>query len=157
MIYLDLDGVLADFRSWVLSKDPEAFDKEGDVVCGIIVEHYKECFRDFRFIEKNRHLVRLGHAKVLTVIPAKAILKYCMEHDISMNKAFKIITQLKANKIYWCKRNLWFDPQDIIFCNTRSEKLLYAVDDAILYDDCEETIHSWRKTGCQGILVESER
>ena len=154
MNYIDLDGCLADFRSWVLSKDKKAFNESGDIVCEIMVKYYKECFKDFGIIEKNKFLLDLdGPKKVLTVIPVKSIIKYAVEHDMKLEKAFDIIRKLKRNKIYWCKKYLGISEHDIIFCNTRSEKLIYACGDSILYDDCEETVESWKKHGCKGILI----
>ena len=147
MIYLDMDGCIADFSSWVLSIDPNAFEAakldEPDRVTAIMVEHYKECFREFEFIEKNRFLLDLPEPKaILTVIPTKAIVRYC---GSNIEKAFDVIRRLKRNKLYWCEKYLGYPASKVIFCNTRSEKIIYATPGSILYDDDEETVRIWNK------------
>ena len=54
MIYLDLDldGVLADFNGYIETLSPGCLDSR-EKTREVILENYKECFRNSEVLEKN--------------------------------------------------------------------------------------------------------
>ena len=165
MTYIDLDGVLADFRGWILSLDKGAYEiaeKHPMYILELMIFNHKRCFLDCDVIMKNMHILDEieGPKRILTVIPVKAILRHFYNapkeengYQWNINKCFDIIRKLKRNKIAWCKEHLGISEENILFCNTRTEKLIYAVNNAVLYDDCEETVQKWEHEGCKGYLI----
>ena len=167
MTYIDLDGVLADFRGWILSLDKDAYEiaeKHPMYILELMIFNHKRCFLDCDVIMKNMHILddanAQGPKRILTVIPVKAIVSYFYKNAPSddgyswnINKCFDIIRKLKRNKIAWCKEHLGISEENILFCNTRTEKLIYAKGDAVLYDDCEETVQKWEHEGCKAFLI----
>ena len=143
MIYIDMDGVLADFEGYVESKynnlDSESFIK-------VAVYYHKECFLKSNIISKNLNLLK-GDFRLLTSLPSiSSMLKYCSVDDID-----SIIRTLKENRLRFAE-SLGVSRDNVIILNSSEEKSLYAKDN-VLYDDYARNINDWVLAGGTGYLV----
>ena len=143
MIYIDMDGVLADFEGYIRSKEtnvtPESF-------CRVVVQNYKECFLISKVIDKNLKLLS-GEYRLLSSLPGiSEMLAYTTPDKID-----EISYTLRENKLMFAE-NLGVKRENVIILNNPSEKKLYAKDN-ILYDDYQKNINEWINAGGVGILV----
>lgn len=133
MIYLDLDGVLADY------------DKAADALCGM--SHYR-----YEFIYgKDAYAERVFGRKNfwLTLEPMRDSVELLM-----VVPRFKILTALpKTNKEaaadhkrLWCHLNLGVDDADVITCMT-PEKPDYCQPGDVLVDDRYINKGAWEAKG----------
>lgn len=140
MIYIDLDGVLANWEKW-MSEIDENWDCSREYANKIIEERYKDCFKDSEVISENLKLIpEDGDFRILTARP------YIPELNRSKH------CRLLKNKIEFCKK-LGIPPHKVITVNAPSEKLVYCEEGDILYDDNPNTIKEWNKLGGIGILI----
>jgi len=150
MIYLDVDGVIADFEigiralGWVgdmTSRDPESLEK-------FMAKNYTQIFRtapptnNMRFFQKmykveNAH----GFPKNMKLLTAMGS-HYPKEH----------IDVVKENK-YWWLAQFGFEREDIIIVPQAADKLEYCQPGDVLYDDKRWTIERWNQLGGHGFLV----
>lgn len=149
MIYIDLDGVLADFEKWLeprMPKNPtpkiaeEAFNK-------IAVEQYEIMFTESERIEENFNLVR-GDYRILTALPHQQnFFKYGTQLGICAQTLAQRYNRLYQNKLEWCiKQGI---PADrVIIVPARKLKQQFCINpDDTLYDDSLPTIREWRSKG----------
>lgn len=148
MIYIDLDGVLADLDTYVLNEIPE-FTREGFLtLCynkshemfleSPVANYAKEFFKEF------------SHFRILTALPElDEYLKYNHQDD-ALDKYF----QLKHNKLVFCKKYLNIEPENVIIVNTRKEKAYYANANSILFDDYIKNVNDFTNAGGIGVQVE---
>ena len=138
IIYVDMDGVLANFRA----KYIEEFNEDPDAVKN--VRHWvkfveRKCFEDLDWMKGAKGGVKFlkksnGHIKVLSSTGGK-------------NKPRDEETARQKQK--------WLDEHNIqwpaIFVPGKHNKIQYAEKGAVLIDDNDETIEEWIKAGGIGI------
>lgn len=153
MVYVDSDGVLANFKEWIDLFRADSINKD---VLRIIVENYKECYICFNQIPHSEFLfdsIRLNDDwYVLTVVPnTEKIRKKFPTLDSE-----KIYKTLVANKINWfTSRNI--KKEKIIIAWDAEDKLSYCRKGDILYDDYYKNVSLWEKSGGIGIHVKNSK
>jgi len=148
MIYLDVDGVLADFESWVYSVDPtftkEDWMKKGRVT-QVMIDNYETCFRNSARTIYFDHLKKLyddnlGNVKLLTAVGDWWPTKEMRE-------------RAEYNKLVWAYNNE-FNRTDLIIVSRASDKIPFCRGpEDVLYDDRRPTIEAWIEKGGSGIYI----
>ena len=150
MIYIDLDGVLADLEAYLVSKDPKAAEYEIDFFR--LASSDKCFFLDSPVIEENLKLLR-GEFRILSSLPCLAkFMRVSGDLDFSHNRIQKCYVRWADNKIQFCEK-LGIPRHNVILVNSPKEKLRYCVPGDVLYDDRADTIEKWNALGGSGILV----
>lgn len=155
MIYIDLDGVLADLDGWLEDKMPvnptpklaeRAFNT-------IAVEQYEVMFTQSKRIEENFALLA-GDYRILTALPHQQnFFKYGAQLGFDGQELARRYNQLYANKLHWCiKQGI---PADrVIIVPARKLKQQFCINpEDTLYDDSLPTIREWRAKGGIGFVV----
>lgn len=142
MIYIDLDGVLADFDGWLV--DFLGIGYTELEVQDLIQAKASECFLKSKVIESNKYLLSLGEFRILTALPKLSLYKD------------SVFMKLKRNKLKWCEM-LGIPKSKVIMVGRPSEKVLYCEPGDILYDDYEKTVDSWNSASGIGFLVEAKK
>lgn len=151
MIYLDLDGVLADFNGYIETISPGSLDSR-EKTREVILENYKECFRKSRVLEENVRKLKpildgeYGDFKILTALPGK-----------SFEMSDEVIKTLKENKLYWLKKYLDIDEDKVIITRGIKGKFEHLKEGDFLFDDNYDTIKKCLKLGIYGIYIKSDR
>lgn len=149
MIYIDVDGVLADFHSHMerLSDAPDLWTND-DVIHKVMDDNYREVFLKARStpnMDAFRQMYRAnpGQVKLLTAYGSFWSDNY--RRDIACH-----------NKITWLTRRK-FSSSDIILVEKSDDKLDYCQKGDILYDDKWDTIDKWNHAGGIGIWMQNGR
>ena len=159
MVYIDLDGVLADVEKRIYQigglkaiEDPSTFIR-------ICAEHSDKIFRDSEVITENICLFKYKKDfRILSSLPhLNKFLRYNQEY-YDTETISKKYSQLRENKFAWLEEKLHIHPSKLILVNDSNEKLLYCQSEQdILFDDYYKTINKWREKGGQAHLVEYKR
>ena len=138
IIFLDMDGVLADFDKYVCETHKFGTKKEWNDQWDKLPD------RMFYELEKMPDADRLiehtlpYNPQILTAMPKRDKVRYA-----------------RIDKFRWMKNNYQFKPWQINVVY-RDEKQMFAVDDFlqpnVLIDDNEKNIEEWNKKGGAGIL-----
>lgn len=147
-IYIDMDGVIADFHSWMKSYIPdidESMWKGSGGPWKVMEENYKEVYLNFKPLHLLSHMDHLYNhlddVKFLTALP----------HSWWDTPKGEIA---KLNKTAWLTKHINnFNENDVIFSCGANDKIKYVEPNAVLYDDREDTIEKWNAAGGIGILV----
>lgn len=159
MIYIDSDGVLADFEKWVKEINPKAFDSSNihekiKDVDRVMVENYLSVFLDMEECNNSEsflnNLRENEEYMVLTALPRLGRLQKefpeieDMEHRVNV---------MRENKFRWFE--LRGIPRcKVIITDASNEKTRYCKSSSdVLYDDRDLNIERWIKKGGIGILV----
>lgn len=143
MIYVDVDGVLADFVQYILSVEPSHSKEEFYVgVQEIMDKHYITCFRDSKKTKYFEYFYAMYQKEEVKLLTANG------NHWSSQER--KLIAY--QNKIKWLVSN-GFQEEDIIVVETSKDKLKYCKPGDILYDDKVSTVKEWNKLGGIGFIV----
>ena len=144
MIYLDIDGVLADLEQWVYKVD-STFKKEdwfdSSRVDKVFKENVNTVFLDSprtRYFDYLKSVYDTNDCKLLT-----------SAGNWWTDEEFEIVSN---NKIKWCMSN-GFDANDVIIVKAADEKLAYCNEGDVIYDDRRKTIENWNKKGGCGIYI----
>lgn len=139
-IYLDMDGVIADFDKWV-KDNIGILTTQKDTWDGInkYYEKYptKLIFQNFELMPNAMDLFNY-------------VNKYNPTFLTSTGKNFKDIDKITIEKINWA--NIHFPNTEIIVVNSSKQKSKYADENSILIDDREKCIIPWVDAGGIGIL-----
>ena len=152
MIYLDVDGVIADFEVGV-----RALGYTGSILgsagnsCGETLEqfmatNYEKIFRTAPPTNHMQFFIDMywdnqPNMKILTAMGTH----YKEEH----------IETVKENK-YWWLGQFGFEREDIIIVPQAEDKLQYCQPGDVQYDDKRWTIKRWNQLGGHGFLVYCE-
>lgn len=151
--YVDMDGVIADFKSWIsqFGTYTEADWKNstlGNNPWEIMDKNFATCYLDLApldLLPKFNELYNLGNVKFLTALPS---MWY------NTNK-WQIA---KDNKTKWLLTHISnFRMNDIIVTNGARDKIQYCIPGDTLYDDRLDTINLWNSTGGNGIHIVGKR
>jgi hypothetical protein len=149
MIYLDVDGVIADFEIGIraLGWTGSLVDREPGSLERFMAHNYEYIFRtapptnNMRFFQrmyKVENSLGDNNMKILTAMGSH----YKEEH----------IETVKENKLWWLDQ-FGFDREDVIIVPRAEDKLPYCQPGDVLYDDKRWTIEQWNKLGGHGFLV----
>lgn len=142
MIYIDIDGVLADTDAFIFSKDLRA-ENDTHLLFKTIYKYYKEMFVSSKPLIDLSVLKNIGDFTLLTALPLKQKIESFCKDDNELNE---VMNTLSKNKEKWIKENI--GDCKYIIVNKRSEKLKMCTSpNDILIDDSKATCTSWRKEG----------
>lgn len=153
MTYVDSDGVLADFDSFIASKDPTAVGV-GNKITRIMYEYADELYLNFNQMPGSEYLFeQIRNNKdwfVLTAVSkVERLMRVCSEED-----AIACIAKFKENKYKWFERH-GIDRTKVIIVDSADDKVCYCKSgNDILYDNFEKNINLWNAAGGKGILVQ---
>lgn len=143
MIYIDIDGVLADTDAFIFSKDPRA-EHDMHLLFKTIYKNYKEMFVSSKPLIDLSVLKTLDDFTLLTALPLRQkIDSFCKDKE----EIDEVMNTLAENKKQWIKNNLGGDCKYIIV-GKRSEKLdMCNSPNDILIDDSKASCAAWKKRG----------
>lgn len=130
-IYVDLDGVLADFNA-----EPNAVER-------FPIE--RGFFRKLKPITDNIEAI-------------KGLLTY-QKREVYIISASPNL-QADSDKVLWLRNNMpWFPMENVIICRNGEVKALYAKDikNSVLLDDYGKNCREWELLGGQSIKIETKR
>ena len=156
MIYIDSDGVLSDFDSWLVQNQCANHNDSAEVY-KTIIEHQDGAFIESKPIKENnwiRRKMRREDFRILTSLPDKVEFRKFFNSDIAF---LACIDKLKENKYLWFEK-IGVPREKVIITGTRKEKFNYCKGpNDVLYDDFPSTIKQWKALGGRGILVRNPR
>ena len=161
MIYLDVDGVIADFAVGVRALGwNKGFDLQAERAPGelerFMAHNYEQIFRTAPPTNNMRFFQQM-YEDVNSNAPSEY---YCGRRTqgmmilTAMGSHYKKehIDVVKENK-YWWLGQFGFEREDIIIVPQAADKLPYCKPGDVLYDDKRWTIERWNKLGGHGFLV----
>ena len=131
-IFLDVDGVLADFRG--------------------------QCER-YNCIEGTKVDWNVIHSagpkfweEIDWTAEGKQVLDYLKKLTTELEIELYILTAVRAQdgkvgRMNWLRKNVGLDKHHLLIVNGGKEKTYYAEPDALLIDDYEKNIHEWQAAG----------
>jgi len=143
-IYVDMDGVVADFDQRFRNLSgmaPKEFEKK----------HGKNAFWDF-IDEEHKLKFWVG---IPPMSDAQTLIDFVSKHDYEMLTAPSIKKQSKMGKALWIRNHTnkgLFPSKPIVNYRPAKRKHEFATRTAILIDDKPSTIDSWNAKGGIGIL-----
>lgn len=148
MVYIDLDGVLADFQGWAGQFVP------GVDYMDVFLYQYEDCFRDLEPIKRGITLLRaIKDPVILTAMPNYAdFLDYAAKKGIAAPEATRRYNVMMSNKLTWVNSHIGTVP--VIIVPTRKAKTQFAKGN-ILVDDYDPNIKDWRAAGGIGLLFKA--
>lgn len=146
MIYVDIDGVIADFKSWI-SQYGEFTEEDWaktDKPWKIMEENIDILYADLPALDLLPHfnnIYQQGNCRFLSALPYQW---YETEYwNIAAN-----------NKLKWVKKHIDnFKDSDLILTRGANKKIEYCEPGFVLYDDRKDTIEKWIKHGGIGIHI----
>jgi 5'(3')-deoxyribonucleotidase len=141
-IYVDLDGVLADFDTHYTAcagvpwKIAENLTKEQKDEKWAAVNSAETFFLDLPLMPGALDLWKF-------IAPLRPKI---------LSAASRRVPNCRAQKITWCMKHLGIDDEDIIIVAHRSEKKNFCQPGDILIDDRMELIEQWNAAGGIGVL-----
>mgnify|MGYP000042805701 CR=1 FL=1 len=147
-IYVDMDGVIADFESWIMSILPDITEDDwryNDGPWNVMADNVDIIYRNLKPLHLLPHFNNLyqvhGDVKFLSAIPTQWF---------GTEKWDKAVN----NKVSWLLNHIDdFLVSDAIFTKGASDKINYMKPGDILYDDRQDTVDAWTKAGGVGIHV----
>ena len=154
MVYIDLDGVLADLSGWITKIDPKGLSEQ-EVFFRIARDYNREIFLDSEAIRFNFRLL-YGDYRILSALPNEPeFIRYGIKAGYNPVELSKMFLRFYRNKMLWCREH-GIPESRIILVPTRKHKFMYCRCADLLYDDDPDTIAEWNKSGGVGVLVESK-
>lgn len=142
MIYIDIDGVLANTDAFIFSKDPRA-EHDTHLLFKTIYKNYKEMFISSKPLVDLSVLKTLDDFTLLTALPlSQKIDSFCRDKK----ELDEVMNTLAENKKIWIRNNI--GDCKYIIVGKRSEKLdMCNSPNDILIDDSKATCAAWKKKG----------
>jgi hypothetical protein len=152
MIYLDVDGVIADFEmgiralGWTKSLDLQIDRIPGELE-RFMAKNYEQIFRTAPPTNNMKYFQRMYRVE-------NSMGDTNMKLLTAMGSHYKPeqIDVIKENK-YWWLEQFGFQREDIIIVPQAADKLPYCQPGDVLYDDKRWTIERWNQLGGHGFLV----
>ena len=136
-IYIDLDGVLADFDSGVAG-----FKENDDVMWSFVKSKGASFWEDLSFLNNSKELWE--HIKPLQPIVLSA-------HPKASEVGEQMVREVIEGKLAWIENHLGSEFVTSAKIVERSEKKLYAKDNTILIDDYIKNVTEFQEAGGLGI------
>ena len=148
-IYLDMDGVIADFNQRfenLSGMEPSAFEQK----------YGKDLFWDF-IDEKNKLRFWVG---IPVMEGAKQLVDYVSKHDYTVLTAPSMKKESRLGKLLWIRNktgDLFNSKPQVIFKKAKEKHKVKPslTEFDILIDDRADTVDRWTSTGGTGILFQS--
>lgn len=142
MIYIDIDGVLADTDAFIFSRDPRS-EHDTHLLFKTIYKNYKEMFVSSKPLIDLNVLKDFEDFTLLTALPLRQkIDSFCKDNK----ELDEVMNTLAENKKEWIKNNI--GDCEYIIVGKRSEKIdMCNSPNDILIDDSKATCASWKKKG----------
>ena len=145
MIYLDVDGVIADFEMGVRALGWAAGDSEQ--LEEFMARNYEQIFRTAPPTNNMRFFQQMYQAQIACSVNRMKLLTAMGSHYKKEH-----IQTVKENK-YWWLEQFGFLREDIIIVPQAADKLKYCQPGDVLYDDKRWTIERWKQVRGHGFLV----
>ena len=147
MVYVDLDGVLADFNIYA----SDYLDDGGFME--LFLRRYEDCFLTLPEIPEGMTLYKhLKDPVILTALPNRdEFIEYGECQGYQHNAVVRIYNVLANNKVQWVRNHLGDVPMIIV--HSRVDKINYAKGN-VLFDDYKPNIEDWERHGGVGILFQ---
>lgn len=148
VIYVDMDGVIADFNAWAAqyidTTDQGAYMR-------LFINNYKSCFRDLAPIVSGlKLLATLKDACILTAMPNHSeFIATGKELGFSEEELERRYNVMRRNKMDWLSKYVGDIP--VIIVPTRKDKAKFAAGN-ILIDDYYANVDDWRRNGGCGVV-----
>ena len=151
MIYLDVDGVIADFEMGIRALGWNSWNKWFDAPGELerfMAHNYKQIFRtapptnNMRFFQQMYKVENWQMNEPNMMLLTAMGSHYKPEH----------IEVVKENKLWWLEQ-FGFKREDTIIVPQAADKLEYCQPGDVLYDDKRWTIERWNQLGGHGFLV----
>lgn len=146
MIYIDVDGVIADFNFWISQYGEFTEDDwaKTNKPWKIMEEHIDVLYSNLNPLDLLVHfnnLYQYGNCKFLSAAP------YQWYETELWNKAVE-------NKLSWMRKHIEnFKDEDLIVTRGANKKLDFCKTNYVLYDDRKDTVEKWINAGGIGIYV----
>lgn len=142
-IYVDIDGVCADFNGWLRQYIPELNEdmwrNNRTPILDMMATHIDRCFIDSRPLHMLEYFSHLYTSSEYVVFLSAAPAEW-ENSDLGI--------QAERNKATWLANHIPnFDPARLICTNGHGGKLAFAAPGAVLYDDMQRTITQWNAKG----------
>lgn len=152
--YVDSDGVIADFASWVRKTRPDLIESTGTVKDGMsdelhrfMVENYKECYLTLDLLpEGEEFLNQIRAYDNWFVLTASLNVEKIKKFVQSKEEAIFISDVFFENKYRWYEGH-GVSRDKVIITPSRNDKKKYAQGRNVLFDDFIDNINDWRKAG----------
>lgn len=153
MIYIDLDGVLADLDGWIAERCLAATKDEREFNL-FALHNYKTTFLESPLISKNLELIYYKDYRILSALPKpENFFKYAKEVGMPHKEVIRRYQHLMRNKLNWISKNgLKVENAIIVFGSGLKSAYCQSPED-ILYDDYQKNVDEWNAAGGKGILI----
>lgn len=137
-IYLDMDGVLCDFKSAVVDK--YIYNPTKNTINWDILKNLGSKFwADLQWIREGQRLYAW-------------LYKFCIEQRITLCVLSSIgFREGKVGKQQWLEKNVTINPMCIYFVDKNSDKIHFAEKNALLIDDYGKNVERFIQAGGQAI------
>ena len=151
MVYVDSDGVLADFYGWCRQYDNSITVNDSEKIRALMVQKADECFltcSPLPFSSSLLNAVRKNNNyRVLTALTAESkLLKYCKNEE----ECKRIVQIHRENKYRWYEK-LGIPRSKVIITDGLQSKAEFCKKGDYLIDDYEKNIKEWKEAGGIGI------
>ncbi len=151
MLYIDSDGVIADFYGWCRMFDPEINCTDSDKIRRLMVEHASECFLTCKKLPKAEGFLKAirendGIMVLTALTPVEKLARYC-----SKKQARRIVAVHRENKYRWFEMH-GVPRNKVIITSGSTSKAAYCHKGDCLIDDYAKNIEEWQAAGGIGVL-----
>ena len=137
-IYLDMDGVLCDFKSAVVDKNIYNPTKN-TINWDLLKSLGSEFWANLQWIREGQRLYA-------------GLFKFCIEQKITLCILSSIgFREGKVGKQQWIENHITINPMCIYFVDRNTDKIHFAEENALLIDDYGKNIEKFIQAGGQAI------
>lgn len=148
MLYIDIDGVLADSDGYVASLEPRSVS-DTHILFKTLARNYETVFINSKPLIDLKLLENIGEFKLLSALPNRSNIDSFYEDS---NQVDKVFSKYVENKKAWVKKHI--GDCELIITNTASEKSKYCKSSKdVLIDDSDKNRKKWVAAG--GIAFKS--
>ena len=135
-IYLDMDGVLCDFKSAVVDKN--IYNPTKNTINWDLLKS-SEFWANLQWIREGQRLYAW-------------LFKFCIEQKITLCILSSIgFREGKVGKQQWIENHITINPMCIYFVDRNTDKIHFAEENALLIDDYGKNIEKFIQAGGQAI------
>lgn len=143
MIYIDIDGVLADSDGYLQTKDSRAMD-DTHLLFKTIYKYHKTVFKESNPLVDLSFLIELDDFMLLSALPNRQNIDSFCATEAETNK---VMYTLEENKKDWINKNIGPNCKFAIVSAT-TDKIKYCLSaEDILIDDNKKTGKRWQEKG----------